>query len=163
MHSLKIDHMSFMMAFERDVDYSLGSPQISYLDLKTGEILWIYVDDWDADMEAGIPEEENQALRMKVESSPNDYLEIPGLTHDEHHKILREFLNSDWTDNEELKNSVQEVYYNVGCSIGRWRKIILESYNSYEIPNTFEKYKETCIEQMAIEFLAENGIEPMWR
>ncbi len=114
-------------------------------------------------METGILEEENQELRMKVESYPNDCLEIPGLTHNEHHKILQEFLNSDWTDNEELKNRVQDVYYDVGCSIGRWRKTILESYDSYEIPNTFEKYKETCIEQMAVEFLGENGVEAIWK
>ena len=50
-------------------------------------------------METGIPEEESQELRMKVESYPSDCLEIPGLTHNEHHKILQEFLISDWTDN----------------------------------------------------------------
>ena len=64
---------------------------------------------------------------------------------------------------EKLKNRVQHVYYGVGCSIGRWRKTILENYDSYEIPNTFEKYKETCIEQMAVEFLGENGIEAIWK
>ena len=64
---------------------------------------------------------------------------------------------------EELKNRVQDVYYGVDCSIGRWRRTILESYDSYEIPNTFEKYKESCIEQMAVEFLGENGIEPIWK
>ena len=61
-------------------------------------------------MSAGIEPEENQALRERINASPERYLEIPGLSHGEYYGILKEFLNSDWTDDDELWQRAQDAY-----------------------------------------------------
>jgi len=53
-------------------------------------------------MYAGIDPEENAALRTQIDKYPDRYLEIPGRDHGEHLDILRDFLNSNWTDDKEL-------------------------------------------------------------
>ena len=72
-----------------------------YLDLETGDIIWNYEDDEDAYMEARISTDDNRTTRERIESMPNRHREIPGLDHGDHHDILREFLDSDWTEDEE--------------------------------------------------------------
>ena len=70
-------------------------------------------------MYAGIDPEENAALRTQIDTYPDRYLEIPGRDHGEHHDILRDFLNSNWTDDKELWTLAQNVY---SGSIGRWKE-----------------------------------------
>ncbi len=40
----------FIHAFERDVDFHDEYPQSSYLDLETGEVIWVFEEDEDAEM-----------------------------------------------------------------------------------------------------------------
>ena len=70
--------------------------------LKRERSYGVFEDDDDAEMYAGIDPRENAALRSKIDTYPETYLQIPGRDHGEHHDILRDFLNSNWTDDEEL-------------------------------------------------------------
>ena len=68
------------MAFGRDVTFQDAFPQSTYLDLLTGDVVWLYDDDHDAHMEAGLAPEENAADRERVASDPDRYLAIPAST-----------------------------------------------------------------------------------
>ncbi|MHC5077331.1 MAG: hypothetical protein ACYTFM_13030, partial [Planctomycetota bacterium] len=128
----------------------------TYLDLETGEVLWIYEEDDDAELESGIEPEENAALREKINTSPERYLLIPGRDHGEHHDILREFLKSDWTDDEELRLRAQDAYTG---SIGRW----MEAVDAQEAVHAYFGFREHKIKELAEEFFKEQDIQPVWR
>ena len=85
---IAIDESMFMMAFERDVEYHDHYPQTSYLDLETGEMVWVFEEDEDADDWAGIDPEENREARERIVANPERYLEVPGRDHGEHHEYL---------------------------------------------------------------------------
>jgi len=143
------------MAFERDVGYE-SYPQSYYLDLSTGGVTFVYERDEDARYEMGISPEENQKERLLVESDPDRFLLIPGLSHGVHHDILWGFLCSDWTDGEELATAVRDAY---SGSIGR-RKRIIEEHYGYEVLEAWYRYKDDRIDEMMDEFLRKHGIEP---
>ncbi|QEG35942.1 hypothetical protein Pr1d_32500 [Bythopirellula goksoeyrii] len=151
-----IDQTMFSMAFERDVDFQDVCPISTYLDLESGEVEWIYENDEDAYMEAGISPEENSTLRERTNASPQQYLEIPGLDHGDHHELLREFLDSDWTENMEDHTRARIAY---SGSIGGWKK----SVNDDRIVHAFYDYRERKTQQLAEEFLREHGVEPEWK
>jgi hypothetical protein len=46
-----------------------------------------------------------------------------GLSHGEHHDILKSFLASSWTDDDRQRTDAKNAYTG---SIGRWKKIITE-------------------------------------
>jgi uncharacterized protein involved in copper resistance len=146
----------FIDAFERDVDFHDEYPQTTYLDILTGEVIWVFEEDEDAEMSAGIQPEENQALRAQIDASPNKYLEIPGRTHDEHHDILREFIDSDWTEDKELKSSALQAY---SASIGRW----IEAIDNRDVVHAYYDFRDRKIMEMAEEYLLEHDIDPLWR
>ena len=98
-------------AFGRDVDFHDNYPQSVYLDLQRGDLLWLYDDDEDACAEAGISPEDNAADLQLVSSFPDRHLEIPGLDHGDHHEILRECLDSDWTDDDDARLKAREAYF----------------------------------------------------
>ena len=106
MQKISIDEFMLIEAFQRDEDFE-HYPQSTYLNLNTGEVFWVFIEDDDAAMWAGIEPEENASLREKIEAAPEMYLEIRGRNHGEHHDILREFLNSNWTDDENLRAKAQ--------------------------------------------------------
>ena len=156
MQSLTIDESRFLGAFARDVDFHDDYPQSEYLDLKSGDILWFYDDDDEAEISAGISAEENATLRQPVVDNPDGYLEIPGLDHGEHHEILEEFLASDWTDNENLKSWAAKAYFG---SIGGW----IENVDDDSAVNAYYNFRDRKTTQMAEEFLRSHGIEPQWK
>ena len=151
-----IDQAIFSMAFERDVDFQDDCPISTYLDLESGEVEWLYEDDDDAYMEAGISPEENRTIRDRVNAFPHQYLEIPGLDHGEHHELLREFLDSNWTEDLEDHARARIAY---SGSIGGWKK----SVNDDRIIQAFYAYRERKIQQLAEAFLREHGVEPEWK
>ena len=153
---MKIDRALFTMAFGRDVDYHDAYPQSTYLDRRTGNVVWLYECDDDAYGEAGIPSEENREGRERVAAEPERYLEIPGLDHGAHHEILRKFLGSDWTGDDERRRRADEAYFG---SIGGWKKEVRDE----EAVHAFHAFQEAEIERRAEEFLRENGIVPHWR
>ena len=151
-----IDQAMFSMAFDRDVDFEDVYPISTYLDLESGDVVWIYENDDDAYMEAGISPEENRTTRDRVNALPNRYLEIPGLDHGDHHEILREFLDSDWTADLEDQARARIAY---SGSIGGWKK----SVNDDGIIHAFYAYRERKAQQFAEELLREHGVEPEWK
>ncbi len=155
MRKISVDEFMFLEAFQRDEDYEYY-PQSTYLDLKTGKILWIFADDHDAEMWAGMEPEENAALREKVDTASEMYLEIRGRDHGEHHNILREFLNSNWTDDEELREKARDAY---SGSIGGWKEEVDDRY----VVNAYYDFRDWKIKELAEEFLHENDIQPIWR
>jgi hypothetical protein len=155
MRKISVDEFMFIEAFQRDEDFE-HYPQSTYLDLKTGEVFWVFIEDDDAEMWAGIEPEENATLREKVEAAPEMYLEIRGRNHGEHHDILREFLNSNWTDDEELRVKAQEAY---SGSIGGWK----EEVNDQNVVNAYFDFRDRKIKELAEEFLHEHDIQPIWR
>ena len=154
--SLGIDRELFAMAFGRDVDYHDIGPQLVYLDRETGDIAWLYETDSDAEMEVGIPAEENRRERLAIETDPDRYLEIPGLDHDDHHRLLRRFLRSDWTHDKARRQRAEDAYRG---SIGRWKRDVGDE----DAVDAFYAFREAEIVAMAEEFLRENGIEPAWK
>lgn len=156
MQRIVIDKVVFMMAFRRDVDYHDMCPLSTYLDLDTGKTIWVYENDEDASWEGGIDPEDNQENREQIGISPERYLKIPGLSHGNHHNILREFLNFDWTADEEVKSLIKNSYEG---SIGGWMKNL--DYDS-NIIYAYYDYRDGTTEEMAEEFLHNHGIEPQW-
>ena len=155
MRKISINEFMFLDAFQRDEDFEHYS-QSTYLDIKTGEILWIFGDDHDAEMWGGMKPEENAALREKVEAAPEMYIEIRGRDHGEHHGILREFLYSNWTDDENLRAHARDAYSD---SIGGWK----EEVNDQNVVNAYYDFRERKIRELAEEFLHANDIQPIWR
>ena len=153
---LGIDRGLFAMAFGRDVDYHDTVPQLIYLDRQTGDIVWLYGSDDDAFMEAGIPADENRVGRQAIEAEPKRYLEVPGLDHDDHHRILRRFLVSDWTRDKGRRHRAEDAYRG---SIGKWKRDVGDD----DAIDAFYDFRDAEIEAMAEAFLREKGIEPVWR
>jgi len=150
-----IDADLFREAFGRDINYQDFATHDTYLDKETGNILWLWENDEDAMLDVGVPEHDNAALRRRIEASPNRYLKLPGRTHGEHHDVLREYLDSDWTDNVVERERVKSVY--VG-SIGKWMKTV----DDEATVNAFREFRESRLLALGAEFLRENGIEPKW-
>jgi len=158
MRKLKIDHglrAALRIAFGRDVDYELH-PHSNYLDLSTGRVTFVYERDEDAGYDMGIAPEKNQEERLLVESDPDRFALIPGLSHGDHHAILLDFLSSDWTDDEELRTEVRDAY---SGSIGRWKKSMWEE-NGSAVVHAWDGYRDERIDEMIDEFLRQNGLEP---
>jgi len=158
MHKIEIDQEDFIRAFGRDWEFHDVCPRNTYLDQEDGNVLLVYEDDEDASFEDGIPAEENRVMRERIEATPDRYLEISGLSHGEHHEILREFLDSDWTSDEQEKDKARSAYFK---SIGGWIKKLHDSDNS-DIVCRFYTFRDLKIRQLAKEFLNENNIDPGW-
>lgn len=147
----RIDRKRFLHAFIRDTRFHDHVPRRVYLDRLTGDVLWVYQNDADAEaegMRAGL----NDEHRGQLESEPERFLEIPGSTHDQHHQILRDFLQSDWTEDEHEKALAREVYAE---SIGGWIRSV---ENEHAVKAYFE-YKEARLREMAQQFLRDNHIK----
>ena len=154
LRKLPIDRTLFELAFERDVDFA-EYEECMVIDRETGEIILYYEDDDDAYTAAGLDPEENRAVRERVEAAPERYLEVPGLQHGEHHDILRAFLRSGWTDDEDLWGRTYELY---DGSIGRWIKAV----GDQPILQSYYRFRDRRIAELAEDFLRGQGIEPNW-
>ena len=157
LQKLVIDEILFGCAFDRDVDFHDAYPQSAYLDRQTGEVIWFYEDDNDAELEAGcLAAEEFRKNRQIIEATPEQYLEIPGLDHGDHHDLLKDFLSSNWTDDDGLRRYAQDAYYG---SIGGWKK----SVDDESIIHAFYDFRDRMTTEMAEAFLRSHGIEPVWK
>lgn len=160
--AITIDWTLFHQAF--DVDEQFHNPYFidRYLDKNSGEILFIYEDDSAAAMDGG-DALENKKMRDLLKENPDDYLEIVGRSHGESHEILQEFLESSWTDNEELRIQVLSHYHK---SIGFWMKEVRKDKELGTDPETiieaYQKYNSDIIEHKKDKFLKENGIKYKW-
>lgn len=151
-NTLEIDWISFQMAFGRDLCNDGAVPCLTYLDSCLGDIWWVTKYDDDAECELGISERENRATRECMASDPDRFLFLPGLTHGEHHDILKEFLASAWTPDESRRRRVREVYFG---SIGGWKKQVGDDQATV----MYEDYRDARVREMAEDFLRRNGVE----
>jgi len=154
MRKLEVDESFFIDAFGRDPNFADLLPECYYLDTETGEIIWLFEDD-EAPHVSDITPEQNREIRERVEASPERYLEIPGMSHSEHHAVLQRFLESDWTDDEEAKEKARRVY---NRSIGDWKMSADSNAESAYLAYRYEVAKKE-----AEDFLREHGIEPIWK
>ncbi|MDX1485530.1 MAG: hypothetical protein R3229_13735 [Alphaproteobacteria bacterium] len=154
---LSIDRFLFISAFGRDSDYPTEIYyQTAYLDLDNGEMLWVYENDEDAETEAGLDPEENRRDRERVVRDPDRFLDIPGLEHGDHHDILKRFLRSQWTEDEERRLRVEEAYFG---SIGGWKKAV----DDQDAIDAFYAFQDEAFRELAEEYLMELGIIPIWK
>ena len=151
-----VEEFMFLHAFERDEDFTDPCSQFAYLDLETGKVIWVFEEDDDARMYAGIDPEENMALRNQIDAHPDRYLQIPGRDHGEHHDILRDFLDSEWTDDEELWTQARNAY---SGSIGGWK----EEVDNHDVVHAYYDFRDRRIKEFAEEFFRDNDIQPIWR
>ena len=152
---LAIDRSMFEMAMNYDNTWAEG-PEISYLDRETGEVLWVFENDEDAESIVDIPAEENRALREAAEAAPDRYLEIPGVDHADHHDFPRRFPRSSWTDDDEAWGRAYDAYRG---SIGR-RK---DAVNDRDVIHAYYRFQEQQVLEIGVEYLRDNGIEPEWK
>lgn len=154
---MKIDpthEMLLRKEFERDQDYEAYTDR-AYLAKTGGDVIWVY----ENPSIYGLDEEENDLNQAEIEENPDDYVEVPTLSHTDHHNILKDFLASDWTDNKQLKQVVEGFYYGPN-SIGLWKKQLFESIDSaYEIWEAYLGFKDQCIDLMFKDFLNKYGYE----
>lgn len=152
--ALRIDQMLFLMAFERDVDYEYP-PQQAYLDLVSGSVEWLFEEDEDAEL-SGISATDNAASRTRISDNPDQFLLIPGLSHDDHHGILRSFLASSWTDDDRQRDLAYEAYRG---SIGRWKRAVANP----DVIRAYQEFRDSKIAELAEEFLVKNNVKVEWR
>lgn len=152
---LRIESTLFDMAFRRDIEYHTPNYGEWYLDLKTGNVFWVYDVDQEAESD-GLSAEENKSQREDVESQPDQFALIPGLHHGEYHDILKSFITSDCIEDKQLIEEVQFCYQG---SIGRWIERVGRLDDSSIILNKWSEFQESTIEAKAREFLKKFNIE----
>jgi hypothetical protein len=149
-----IDLAVFQAALDRDVDAN-DEPTLSvFLDLETGAIIRLYAYDEDAARD-GANVRENQDNGMRIASSPQRYVNIPGRTYADELKILAQFLESDWTQDEQAKRHAKCAYRG---SIRDWI-----SHFDYEGPvKAYFSFRQSVLDKLGKELLSLHGIEPRW-
>ena len=104
----------------------------------------------------GISTTDNEAQRNRIRGDPDRFLLIPGLSHTDHHDVLRLFLASNWTDDDRRRKIAQDAYTG---SIGRWKKAVADS----DIVRAYQQFRDAKIAELAKDFLLENNVEFEWR
>jgi len=150
----KIDKDIFMMTFSSDANYHVDFEDMdNFLDKKTGTLKY------------GITNRDSLILLMGEEAvedftdssfyneRPDRYLEIPGMSHGEHHSVMQNFLNSDWTDDQARIDHASNVYY-PRKSIGYW----LKNVGDQRAVDAYFAFREVDNLRLAEEFLRENGV-----
>ena len=144
----------FLTSFARDRDYHDTYRQDHFLDLHTGEILVVYANNEEAAIDAGaVVAAENSRSLARIGKEPTRFVKIPGLSHGKHHELLQEFLESNWTSDQELKQQAVSAYHK---SIGAWLAA-MESQG--QAVQAWEKFKSRRTEQMAHDFIRSLGTE----
>ena len=144
-----------MLIFGADWNYrpEFEGQQV-FLDRSSGELVYTTIDLWKAEMLYGL-----SAIEDLVESStlvrehPEQYLEIDIMGHGAHHRILQNFLDSDWTNDNERAERVRNVYY-PRKSIGCW----LNEVKDDKACDDYFAYRDAEITWLAEEFLRDNGV-----
>ena len=167
-------------------------PESAYLDLETGEVIWVFDEDQDAEDIVNIPAEQNRELRERIEADvtlvttfsffddtdededeqpeadepksraddddpPHRYLELTSDILEDDHVKIRRFLRSRWTDDEKLWDWAADAYHG---SIGRWKR---EIDHHETVMKAWREYEDADAQRSIDEFLAEHGIEPVWK
>jgi hypothetical protein len=154
MKKLSINMTLFELAFTHDATVHDPYPINSYLDLVTGDVLFVYDDDRKAAKE-GIPYLENKLQRERVARDPQRYLPIPGRSYGDQQDFLQEFLVSPWSDDKADMSSAQSAYRG---SVGRW----METVQNHDAVDRYFEFREAKLSGLAQDFLRGHGIDPNW-
>lgn len=147
-----VDLALFLVAFGRDRDFHDAYPQKVYLDRETGDTVWVYDSDDDAALE-GMGEVDNRQRRYAIQLEPDRFVEIPGLSHGDHHEILQRFVDSEWTQDAELAQSARNAYHG---SIGKWKREV--ERDCPEALDSFYAFRDSEIDRLAVAFLQSHSI-----
>lgn len=133
-----------------------GRTPMHFLDRETGEFFWLYEDDDHFASATGEPAERNAEMHRRIDSEPTRYLGILPLDHRDFQRMLRDFLATDWTTDEDRREDARDAYTG---AIGRWKRRVrdreaIEAFRRYETEQTLKRGEE---------FLRENGILPLWK
>ncbi len=156
MKKINVDFEMFKEAFGRD-RYFLPYQQETYMNLETGAIVWVYDNNDDVDSDADLKPLGSAVSKEMINKAPTKYLRIPGQTQSKQHEMLKEFLESDWTDDELLWEHALSSY---SGSIGKWIRAVK---NDQEIISKFMDFRWNKIKETVEEFLNKNGIIPIWQ
>jgi hypothetical protein len=156
MRRLPINPTDLEMAMmPRPTEHGEGE-EFTYLDVQTGELVSVWDDDEAFAATMNEHPDVNVRNRERVEADPERYIDVPRLDESDTHEILREFLDSSWTDDEERWSRAHRAY---SGSIGRWKRA-MRDYDE-TIIHAWHRYEEEKMQRQMLEFLAEHGIEPM--
>jgi hypothetical protein len=157
---IRIEHYKLIATIGADTDWHpLAMCTTAYLGKASGAIVLAQSDYLDPSigMEYGqdLLDEIFEGKAM-VDGNPEKYLRIPTMSHGDHHAVIQDFLESDWTSDTELKDRIRDVYY-PRKSIGAWLEDVPES-----AADKYFEYRSAAIEARAEKFLRENGVEFKW-
>jgi hypothetical protein len=147
---LSIRHSDFDIAWSYD---PFDVECFAFLDLESGDIVFVYEDDKEA-ASIGDDPAENARNRELVSSNPTQFVPIeatddPG--------CLFNFINSNWTDDKALRDKATDCYRRNNGQYRAWKdnapSEAVEAFHTFD-----EKRKERAKE----DFLAEHGIKPVW-
>ena len=136
---LEIDQTLVELVMSRDPDHpSKLRPFRAYIELDTGQVIQVREDR--AKM--------SRKLRSQFKLTPERFLELSGLTHDEHHELLQSFLE---TQSEDVRNLYDH-------SVGMWKENV-----SDDTLDALEALRWDAIRKLVTAKLDALGIEPVWK
>lgn len=155
MRPLTVDLNDLKMAMQMASEDFPEGPQQPWLDLQTGEVVWVWEDDEAFAETTNADPRENARLREATEAVPSRYAAIPDINTTDDNEMLRDFLRSDWTGDDELWRRASSAYHG---SIGRWKRAI---HHDPAIMDPWHRFEDQEIRRRALEFLAELDIQPI--
>lgn len=143
MHLPIHDAYILILHYSQDANFTIH-PGRCFIDLENLSIEWT-VDDENLDAE----------LLGCVDDTPDRYLEVPMLTHADHHDILQEFIGSEWTASQELRAAAKQAYAKV--SIGAWLDGVNDSTRE-----AYHDFRNSAYEARLTAFLNQHGLSPAY-
>lgn len=157
MRQLPVDMTQLEIAMEMDPDSMIEGEQEPYLDVQTGEVVWVWESDEAFADTMNEPAESNARLREAVDADPDRFVFIEALDVADDNETLADFLGSDWTEDDALHRRASEAYTG---SVGRWKRAI---GHDAAILDAWRAYEDGAVRRRALALLAEHGIEPIPR
>lgn len=154
MPRLPVNLLDLELAMEFDSN-ALLEPQAPYLDLHTGQVIWVWESDEAFAETTNADPAENRRNREAIAAQPDCFTEITELDTADDNEMLRDFLRSNWTDDDVRWRQASEAYRG---SVGRWKEAIRDDPT---IIHAWHEFEQQAVRRRALEFLAEHGIEPI--
>ena len=127
--------------------------QTMYLDRTSGEIVWLFENDADAQATFGAGHR-NSDLRRLIRSAPGRFLKLPVIDIDQR-ATIRDFIASHWGNNDPVRSGAEASFL---AAPDRW----LYDADATVI-HAYHEYENRRLRDQVERFLLENGIVPLWR